>query len=109
MKKLTLPCEILMWNVVPAIRKEIALLLIKEYKLSQREVSKLLGISEAAISQYRKNKRGRMIKLNKEDVKELKRVAEKIAKGSNEKEVINLLCNACKVIGTRVVSRRCKV
>ena len=51
-----------MWYVIPAIRKELALSLIATGK-SQREVAVLLGLTEAAISNYLKKKRAHDVPL----------------------------------------------
>ena len=59
------PQEIEVWYVIPAIRKELTLDLIKSGK-SQREVASLLGITEAAVSQYIKKKRAKDIPLPSE-------------------------------------------
>ena len=45
-----------MWYVLPAIRKEFALALIAS-GLSQKKVAEILGVTGAAVSQYKKEKR----------------------------------------------------
>ena len=55
-QKLLFPQEIEVWYVLPAIRKALTLELIKAGK-SQKDAAKLLGITEAAVSHYKKNKR----------------------------------------------------
>ena len=62
----SLPQEIEVWYIIPAIRRELTKILIKQYNLKQKKVAMLLGISEAAISQYLSNKRGQEIKFPKE-------------------------------------------
>ena len=47
-----------MCYVLPAIRREFTLALI-EQGLNQKKVAALLGVTEAAISQYKKEKRAR--------------------------------------------------
>jgi predicted transcriptional regulator len=54
--KLLLPQEIEVWYVLPAIRKEFALALIAS-GLSQKKVAEILGVTGAAVSQYKKEKR----------------------------------------------------
>lgn len=56
MAKLIFPQELEVWYLLPAIRKRVALGLI-EAGLSQKEIAKLMFITEAAISQYKKDKR----------------------------------------------------
>lgn len=52
------PCESAVKYKVPAIKAELARKLKKEGK-SQKEIAKLLGVTEAAISQYLSGKRAR--------------------------------------------------
>lgn len=71
------PQEVEVWYILPAIRKELVITL-KEKKHSQKEIAKLLNVTEAAISQYTKAKRAKDIKLNDEVKKFIKEAAEKI-------------------------------
>ena len=52
------PCEQMLWNRLPAIRRELAIALISTHGLSQREAAELLGVTPAAICQYLSKKRG---------------------------------------------------
>jgi len=67
----TLPQEIEVWYIIPAIRKELATCMITHHKLSYEKVGNILGISKAAISQYVKKKRAAKIKLHKEALKQV--------------------------------------
>jgi predicted transcriptional regulator len=56
MQKHKHPAEIIVWDILPALRKAIALrMLFKGIK--QREIASILGLTESAVSQYAKNKR----------------------------------------------------
>jgi predicted transcriptional regulator len=44
------PCEIIVWNIVPIIRKEFAKNLIENHDLNQRKVADKLGVTESAKS-----------------------------------------------------------
>ncbi len=79
----SLPQEIEVWYIIPAIRKELARLLTKEYNLSYEKAGTILGISKAAISQYLSNKRANKIKLSEEVKKEVKKSGEIISKDSH--------------------------
>ncbi len=59
------PQEIEAFYVIPTIRKEFARVMKEKYNISQREIAEILGISEAAVSQYFKNKRGYHVDLEK--------------------------------------------
>lgn len=70
-----LPQEIEVWYIIPVIRKELAMLLIKEYGLSYEKTGNALGISKAAVSQYVSNKRANKIKLSDKVKKEVEKSA----------------------------------
>ena len=67
--------EIEVWYIIPAVRKELAKLLTKKYKLSYEKTGIILGVSKAAISQYLSNKRANKIKLNTDTKKEIAKSA----------------------------------
>ena len=75
------PQEIESVYIIPAIRKVLTLELLNEHKLTQKEIAKLMGITEAAVSQYKKEKRGKLVELPDHVVSELKISAEKIKSG----------------------------
>ena len=52
-----LPIEIEYWYVLPVLRRELAKSLKELGKLRQKEIAKILGISESAVSQYLKGTR----------------------------------------------------
>ncbi|MBN2228517.1 MAG: hypothetical protein JW779_02915 [Candidatus Thorarchaeota archaeon] len=67
-----MPQEVEVWYVLPAIRRELAKILktkavqrvgedgkIKERKVTQKEIAKILGVTEPAITQYLLKKKGR--------------------------------------------------
>lgn len=64
-----LPQEIATWYIIPAIRREFVKELIVQ-GLSQRQAAAKLGLTEAAVSNYMKDKRASEVKLN-EHIKEL--------------------------------------
>lgn len=79
MKKM-MPQEIEVWYLIPAIRRELAKIFIKEHKLTQKRTSEILGVSEAAISQYFKSKRAKEIKFSRREIGKIKEVAKNILK-----------------------------
>ncbi|HIQ49654.1 MAG TPA: transcriptional regulator [Nanoarchaeota archaeon] len=109
MRKIRTPCEIIMWDIVPAIRKELAYVLVKDYGFSQKEVAYLLGVSEAAVSQYMKKKRGNKTKLDKKDMEKIKEIAKKIATKQTESAVIKSICEICKVVYFKKIKNRCSI
>lgn len=102
-----LPQEVEVWYILPKIRKELAVLLVKEYDWTYDNVGDSLGISKAAVSQYISNKRANKIKLSAEVLKEIKKSAEFIymKKSSGMAEILRILgvmksskesCQVCK-------------
>ncbi len=91
-----LPQEIEVWYIIPAVRKELAKLLTKEYGRNYEEAGKILGVSKAAISQYLNKKRASKVKFNMEVKKEVKKSAEKINK--NEDLAVSEILRILKII-----------
>ena len=103
----SLPQEIEVWYIIPAIRKELAKLLTKKYNLTFEKVGEILGVSKAAISQYLNRKRASLIRFPAKIKKEIENSAEKISEENNLalKEIIRILnlmkktkcsCSVCK-------------
>lgn len=78
-----MPQEIEVWYLIPALRREIARIFIEDNKLTQKKTAEILGVSEAAISQYFKFKRAKEIKFSKKELIEIKKVAGKIIDNPN--------------------------
>ncbi len=58
MYTMLLPSEIEAKSLIPAIRALLAKKLIKQYQLKEENVAKLLGITQAAVSNYIRGTRG---------------------------------------------------
>jgi uncharacterized protein len=72
------PQEIIVWSIIPFLRREIAFEL-KNQGLDQRKISSLLNITESAVSQYVNEKRANQkIKITKKLKDELARSAKSI-------------------------------
>lgn len=67
----TLPQEIEVWYIIPAIRREISKCLVQKHKISYEKIGKLLGLTKSAVSQYIKNKRAAKIRLHPKIPKEI--------------------------------------
>lgn len=57
-EKIIFPQELEVWYILPAIRKKLALALVKK-GLSQKEVAAIMNTSEATITHYKKEKRAK--------------------------------------------------
>jgi len=60
-----IPSEIETKTLIPALRAILAKKLIEEHKIREEEVSKLLGVTQAAISNYVRGTRGDPVLINK--------------------------------------------
>lgn len=75
-----LPSEIETKTLIPAIRAILAKKLIEEHKIREEEVSKLLGVTQAAISNYVRGTRGDPTLINKLlDIKEVSSMIDDIS------------------------------
>ena len=88
----SLPQEIEVWYIIPAIRKELAKVMVN-LGLKQREVASRLGLRESAVSQYINAKRGKDIDFDESTKTRIKQSAKKIVeqKSCVIKEIQDLL------------------
>ena len=91
--------ENMVWNILPAIRRELSINLIENKNYSQKQVANKLKITEATVSRYVAGKRG-LFEINDKDIlKEIKISSNRIAKG-DDKTVVNEICRICKILKT---------
>jgi uncharacterized protein len=76
----TLPQEIEVWYIIPAIRREMAVCFSKDHKLSYSGVASLMSLTKSAISQYISGKRVEKIKMHPKAIGEVKISCQKIVK-----------------------------
>lgn len=53
-----IPCEIVVWQVLPLVRRELATELVEAHGMTQAEVARRFEVTDAAVSQYLTKKRG---------------------------------------------------
>ncbi|MDD3858242.1 MAG: helix-turn-helix domain-containing protein [Methanoculleus sp.] len=87
-----LPCQSIVWNVLPAIRAAIAEEL-NAIGVSQLEAARLLDMTPSAISQYLTGKRGYRIVFEGEVKESLNRLARDLKAG----EVDDLAARICEI------------
>ena len=90
------PCEIIVWEVLPCIRAALAEELIKR-GLSQNEISNMLGITQAAVSQYTSKKRGSRLNFQDNAKEEIEKLADDLVHGPVDDLVVRI-CRICKVV-----------
>lgn len=85
----SLPQEIEIWYLIPALRRELAKIFISDYGMTQKQVSQLLYLTESAVSQYITLKRGKELEFSNQEIEEIKKTAVEILsnKTSNKTEV----------------------
>ena len=88
-------CEIFVWEVLLVIRKEFTKSLIKNHSLTQWKIAKKLGLTEAAISRYIADERGKRKKLNKEIHESTSRIC-----NGNNITVVEETCRICNIYKT---------
>ncbi|SRR5579883_2679956 len=76
-----LPSEIEAKSLIPAVRAILAKKLIQEYSLKEEDVAKVLGITQAAVSNYVRGTRGDLDLISKlGSVREVMRMVDDIAR-----------------------------
>jgi len=98
---LSMPCEVAVKSLVPAIRALMARELTQTHRLKQEEVARLLGITQTAVSKYKGQVRGKA--LNIEEIKEAHTmtldVTNLLAKGQiSRPELVKKFCLVCRVV-----------
>jgi len=91
-----LPCQLIVWNVLPAIRAAIAEELIA-LGVSQLEAAHLLDMTPSAISQYRTGKRGYRIVFEGEVRASVSRLARDLKDGRVD-DLASRICEICTQI-----------
>ena len=81
-----MPQEIEVRYILPAIRRELARIFIEDHKFSQKDAAKILGLTEAAISQYQHSKRAKEVVFSDAIVKEIQKSAAKIIAEKNSRQ-----------------------
>jgi uncharacterized protein len=90
------PCEYIMWNGLPVIRKEIAESMIANFGLNQKEAAEKLGITPAAVCQYLAHKRGNITIDDQDLLKEITVSAERLIT-KTDASVIQETCRICRL------------
>ncbi len=96
------PCEYMMWNGLPVIRKEIAESMVNNFGLNQKEAAQKLGVTPAAVCQYLSKKRGKIKITDEEALTEINKSAEVIIQ-QEDGAVISETCRICKILMTKEI------
>jgi len=94
------PCELASRKIVPSIRAGLVLIL-QNKGMSQREISSMLNMTPAAVSQYVSKKRGKLIDVILSDPElsnMLEKIADMVVGGNTPEEVNEKVCYMCELI-----------
>jgi len=83
------PAEILVWYVIPAIRRELTRTMIDK-GIAQKDIARMLGVTEPAVTQYKlkksKRSRGDQVEIDEEMKVEIEKSAETIIEAWRNKQ-----------------------
>lgn len=93
------PCERIVAEILPTIRAKLALTILEEYGLSQIKTAELLGVTQAAVSQYTTGRRGDENALMEfPDIEaKITKMATKLVEGLEDDERETMLCDICRM------------
>ena len=91
------PCEFMMWNGLPVIRREIAESMINNFGLNQKQTATKLGVTPAAICQYISKKRGKIKIIDEKIINEINNSA-KIIIDNGVNSVVSETCRICRIM-----------
>lgn len=93
------PCEIMVRHILPGLRSAIAKELHEKYRANQSEISKMLGVSQPAVSQYMRHIRGSKMLKNDVVKKKISDVCEKITRNNlSYHDLMKEFCELCVIV-----------
>ncbi|MCZ2856465.1 MAG: transcriptional regulator [Candidatus Bathyarchaeota archaeon] len=98
---MSMPCEVAVKSVVPAIRAGLAKELIQTYELKQNDVANLLGVTQTAVSKYTRNVRGGVVAINKtEEIQQMiTATAKTLTNGElSRRQLAIRFCEICRLV-----------
>ena len=95
-----MPQEIEVWYIIPAIRRELTKSMIG-LGLTQKQVARRMGITEAAVSQYLSFKRAKEVVFSNAVLEEIKKSAKKITE--DKSTIVPEMMRLTKLTGVKQV------
>lgn len=97
------PCEAAVKKYIPSIRASVAVILVKDYKVSVYRTAKLLGLTPAAVGNYLRGVRGNSIPfeeiMKSPAARYVREIAEALVTGDSERLIReSMLCRACSAL-----------
>ncbi len=99
----SMPQEIEVRYILPAIRREFAKILVEEKKKSQKETAKLLDITEAAVSQYLNSKRAKEVVFSEDVRNEMRNSLDKLMHDNSKQRLIAEIYRICNLTDVRQI------
>jgi len=100
-------CETVVQSVVPGVRALLSRELMDKHGMTQQETANRLGITQAAVSQYRRSLRGfniRILENNEDIMKEIAKFAQRLSKSPVDAVEGHMsFCDICRIIRSREV------
>lgn len=99
-----MPCELVVFELLPTARSEIAKDMVERHGYTQSSVAKIFGITSVAISQYIKGLRGGNPYIDNSSHKDefyarVKKISDNLVKGADLVEELCCLCSFFKESG----------
>lgn len=102
-----IPCETVVWYIVPAIKSELAKELSNR-RLPQKRIAEAIDVTQAAVSQYLSKKRGSSVELTPLMKREISRYADKVLNGTVGRDGMQkLICNVCTMAKKTGLIEKC--
>lgn len=94
--------------LLPAIRAKLVKELIEEHNFRSKDAAEILGLTQAAVSQYLSSKRGqqgiRLIENSDEAEEVIEEILERIVTGKfHLDEEVDYMCRLCEILKEEVV------
>ncbi|MDK2892333.1 transcriptional regulator [Methanohalophilus sp.] len=96
--KVKTPCEVVVWDILPAIRAALAAELVHS-GVSQQDVASIFGMAPSAVSQYLTKKRGYKIEFDDEIKEVIAELSAEIKSGSDV-DLPKKFCEICRLLRT---------
>jgi len=93
-----MPCETVVWKVLPLIRRELVNIFVTKHGMSQKEAAIHFNLTESAVSQYMRKKRG-CLELNDERFDRQLIMSADVLHGDDKTENLQYeICRLCHLI-----------
>ena len=97
------PCMVIVRYVLPAIRAKLAKELVERYGFRSKEAAEMLGLTQAAVSQYMNSKRGqqgiKLIESSRNAEAVITELLDKIVNGEFDfNKEVEYLCRICEIL-----------